>query len=152
MRDYRGLDSIQEVECSGGNVEAEVKLLSLKLFRVSDNMVLAHASLINNQCLTYGEFASCTIDTSDFRKSVLRVLVTDLEEGESRTYGCNAASLKGIDDMQKFSWTLSVTRRSESLAYFQALLECCASIIYIWSLSNVVKIVLHKEKDDKLDE
>lgn len=134
MRDYRGLDSIQEVECSGGNVEAEVKLLSLKLFRVSDNMVLAHASLLNNQCLTYGEFASCTIDTSDFRKSVLRVLVTDLEEGESRTYGCNAASLRGIDDMQKFSWTLSVTRRSEFSASFQALLECCASIIYIYGL------------------
>ncbi|KAK7488928.1 hypothetical protein BaRGS_00019885, partial [Batillaria attramentaria] len=89
VRDYRGIPSIQEVECWGGTLEAEVILFSLKMFTIPDKSVLAVARPTTNDCMTFSEFSSCAIDASDTRKSRLRVLAADLEEGESRTYGCN---------------------------------------------------------------
>lgn len=104
---------MQEVECWGGNLETEVKVFSLTMFKGSDKTVLASVNHVSNECTAFGEFASCSISTPDTRKTVLRVLVLDLEEGESRAYGCNATYIKWAGHTATVSWSIFVTRNSE---------------------------------------
>ena len=110
---FKDIPQLQEVECWPGNLEADMKLLSLSLYRVRDESVLALLNVLTNSCLTHGEFSSCTLDTSEPRKSKVRVLVADLEEGESRTFGCDVKAFTSRGESTKTSTSLVVTRHSE---------------------------------------
>ena len=92
-RDFRGIHSIQEVECWGADLNTDVKLISLQLFELPQSNVLASLNVFTNNCMTYGEFSSCVIHPSESHRSRLRVLVHDLEEGESREYGCTSNTI-----------------------------------------------------------
>ena len=119
-RDFKGIPSIQEVECWGEGLKPEVKLLSLKLYRVSDNYVLASLNIYANTCLTYNDFSSCYVNSVDTHKSRLKALVHDLEEGESRRYGCKATVVQSEGDASELKWSTVVRRRSE---YMQPALD-----------------------------
>ena len=112
-RDFKGIPSIQEVECWGGKLEAEVKLLSLKMYTTSDNSVLASLNVFANSCITFGAMSSCFIEAADTHKSRLRVLVADLEEGESREFGCKASTVNSLGDPHTTTWSIVVRRKSE---------------------------------------
>lgn len=109
VRDFRGFESIQEVECSGGHFEAEVNILYLKLFEVSNQTVLAYLNHPSRNCLTFAEFSSCFVDPLNSRGSRLRILVSDLDVGETRQYGCTVSTWKSLKDTEKFTWSVSVT-------------------------------------------
>ena len=114
MRDFLGaFPSLQEVECSGVTLETEVAFLSMTLYTKRDDKVIAKLMSADNTCLTYVAFASCTlIKSGDRRGSVVRTLVSDLEEGESVNMGCNVTGF-GYDSShpQVFSWSKYVKRR-----------------------------------------
>ena len=112
-RDFKGIPSLQEVECSGGSLKPELKLLSLKMYTKADNLVLASLNVITNTCLTYGDFSSCYVHTSDTHRSRLRVLVPDLGEGERREYACRVSAINSEGDTKVSTWSIVVTRRSE---------------------------------------
>ncbi|XP_025101713.1 uncharacterized protein LOC112568586 isoform X2 [Pomacea canaliculata] len=111
VRDFRSHASIQEVECRGEGLPSEVKLWSLTIFSLPERTVLAYVNPLSDQCVTMTHFSSCTVDTSDTRNSVLRILVADLEEEETRQYGCNATGLTAIGHSHALSWTVWVRRR-----------------------------------------
>lgn len=113
VRYFKGFQTLQEIECSAEYLKTEVKILSIKMFTVPGNIVLAHANPMTNECLTFKEFSSCNIDTGDTRKSRLRVLVSDLDEGESRRYGCKATSFGSLGDTDTSTWHVTVNRKSE---------------------------------------
>ena len=115
-RDFKGFPSLQELECSGGNLEPEVKLLSLQMHRLSDNKALASLNVFSNTCVTLGDFSSCVIDNVDTHKSRLRVLVFDLEEGESREYGCSVNTVNSFGVTKLTKWKYRVERKSECVA------------------------------------
>ena len=110
---FKGFPSLLEVECQGGHLEGGVKVLSLKLYAASDNSVLAYLNTYSNECITYGEYSSCFIDLTDSRNSRLRVLLVDLESGESRRYGCKASIFRSGEEAKTATWSLVVTRNSE---------------------------------------
>lgn len=112
VKDFRGFPSIQEVTCWGGFMEAEVKVLSLKLFRVSDSAVMAYVNHLGNECQSFVDYTSCIVDPVDTRKTKLRVLVADLAEEEKREYGCIVTRLKSLDT-EKLTWTVTVEGKSE---------------------------------------
>ena len=112
-KDFKGIPSIQEVEFRGTGLRPEVKLLSLKLYRMSDSFVLASLNVLANTCLTYSDFSSCHLSTADTHQSLLRVLVHDLEEGESRRYGCKVTVVQSEGDASELKWSIVVMRRSE---------------------------------------
>ena len=114
VRDFMGFPSLQEVECSGGSLRTKVNYMSLTLFKISDNSLIATLISSKNTCKTFIEFSSCEIDSSDSRKSVVRTLVADLEEGGSTRLGCNVTSVLESGHPRVFSWSL-VVRRSECL-------------------------------------
>ena len=75
--------------------------------------MLAHSNPMTKECITFGDFSSCAMDTSDTRNSRLRVLVSDLEEGESRRYGCTASSFGPFGETNVVTWSVQVERNSK---------------------------------------
>lgn len=117
VRNYRGITSIQEVECWGGKLQPEVQLLSIRIFTVPDKTLLARLDLLNDACSTFGEYASCYLDSNNAQNSRLRVLVHDLGEGESKIYGCKTSTLDPKEDKYSSAvWSLAVYRNSEYTA------------------------------------
>ena len=112
-RDFKGFSSLKEVECWGGSLEPEVKLLSLQLYTLPERTVLASLNVITKNCVTFGDYASCFIDGNDTHKSRLRILVYDLAEGEREEFGCTAISLKSLGNTKTLNWSIYVTRPSE---------------------------------------
>ena len=112
-RDFKGIPSLQEVECQGHGLKADVKLMSLKLYSGSENNVLASLNVITKTCLTFSEFSSCYVDSSEGHRSKVKVLVSDLKAGESRQFGCKLTVLETGGDAADFKRTFVVTRRSK---------------------------------------
>ena len=113
VRDFKGFPSLQEVECSGRELKPEVDLLSLSVFKTSDRHVLGTLHVIKNSCFTQTDFSSCFIDSNNSHNSKLRILVSDLTEGESREYGCKANMINSKGETDAATWTRVVTRKSE---------------------------------------
>ena len=113
VHDFLGFPSLQEVECSGGSLKAEVDLLSLTLFRTADNTILANLNTFKGTCKTFSEFSSCVLDVGDTRKSSVKTLVADLEEGETTIVGCNVTSFLENGHAPRYSWFVSVHRKSK---------------------------------------
>jgi hypothetical protein len=109
-REFKGIPSIQEVQCWGQGLKPEVKLMSLKLYRSTDNFVLATLNVFTSTCQTYSDYSSCVVDTANTHRSLLKVLVYDLEEGESRKYGCKLTVLDSAGDAEDLNWYIVITR------------------------------------------
>lgn len=103
---------MKEVECRGESLKADAKLLTLTMFRASTGAVLAHLDLFTNNCLTLGEYSSCVMDSGSTRNSRLRILVSDLDEGEDRKYGCNATVLREFGKTDTAVWSIVVRQES----------------------------------------
>lgn len=101
----------------GDYLKPEVKLISLKLVQLPESTVLASLNLYTENCMTYGDYASCIINTSYVHKSKLRVLVHDLEEGESREFGCVANTVNAQGDPVLEDWKTVVARISKEKVY-----------------------------------
>ena len=111
---FNGITELQEVECSAASLRPELKLFSLKMFSLSDNAVLATANAMTEECTTFTDYSSCYVDRKDSRKSKIRILVSDMEEGEVRRYGCRVNSFDSLGDTITSTWTITVERKSES--------------------------------------
>ena len=109
-RDFRGFPSLQEVECGGGTLNTDVKLMSLHIYTLPDSAALASLNVYTNSCITFGEYSSCRIHPTDTQKSKVRILVHDLEEGSGRQYGCTANALNALGHPVVFTWKLFVRR------------------------------------------
>ena len=113
FRHFKGFPSLLEVECSGSHLPPGVELLSLKLSKSYSNSFLAYMSTYSKECVTYGDYSSCFIDASNSRNSNVKVLVTDLEEGERRRYSCIASVIRSREEPRISTWSIEVIRISE---------------------------------------
>ncbi|KAL8615872.1 hypothetical protein ACOMHN_058939 [Nucella lapillus] len=113
VRDFKGIDSIKEIICQGKGLQTEVKLLSLKLYKISENDVQASLNIYANTCMTYADYSSCRVNSEDTHSSVVKVLVWDLKPGQSRRYGCKATVVRSEGDANEVMWSLVVTRRGQ---------------------------------------
>ena len=112
-RDFRGIHGIQEVECWGEYLNSDFRLISLQLYKLPESTVLASMNLLTNNCMTYGDFASCKISPSDPHSSRLRILVHDLEEGDDREYGCTANTVNPQGNSIYKNWKILLKVESE---------------------------------------
>ena len=113
VSDFKDIVSIQEIICEGEGLSPEVKLLSLKLYRLTEEHVQASLNIYANTCLTYTEYSSCHVDSVDTHKSRVKVLVYDLEEGQSRRYGCKATIVRSEGDASELNWSIVVQRKGQ---------------------------------------
>lgn len=112
-REFRGIPSILEVECWGGYLNSDVKLISLQIFRLPETTILASLNVLTNNCMTFGDFSSCVVNRTDNHKSRVRVLVHDLKEGEAREYGCTANTVNPLGNSIYKNWKLLLVRKSK---------------------------------------
>nr|KAG5701998.1 hypothetical protein BaRGS_015733 [Batillaria attramentaria] len=110
---FEGIPSIVEVQCSAEKLDYNADVLAMSLFRLRDKKRLAFVSPKNKECTTTADFSSCEYAEGNSRKTVLRTLVLDLAEGESRSYGCNVTSLNSDKQVVSTEWSLAVVRNSE---------------------------------------
>ena len=118
-RIFKGIPSLQEVECSGGGLKPEVTLLSLQMHRLSDSQTLASLNVFLKTCVTVSSYSSCAIDSGDTHRSRLRVLVDDLAEGESRGYGCTVNTVQSVGNPVTLNWTIHIRRDSKCGYYLR---------------------------------
>jgi hypothetical protein len=111
VTDFLGIPSLKEVVCTGATLTQEVNFLSLTLFRPPNKDVLASLVTPESTCNTYAEYASCTIDTGDRRKSFVKMLVADLEAGERSVLGCNVTSVNRSGHPKVYTWFVDVERK-----------------------------------------
>jgi hypothetical protein len=105
------------VVCSGRNIPNQVDVMSLELFHSHDDRVLAIIFPLKNTCKTFTAYSSCRIDSSDTKRSLVRTLVSDLEEGETVRLGCNVTTLRSDGHPNVYSWFTSVHRKSKFCPY-----------------------------------
>jgi hypothetical protein len=80
----------------------------------SRDRFLASVSLVDGTCSTSDSFSSCDRhDDLEDRKVKVRSLVTDLQEGEERTYACDINGLRprGLTDQKVVTITVRGTRK-----------------------------------------
>lgn len=114
-RDFQDIASIQEVECSGGGLDSDVKLISLQMVKLPQTEVLASLNVYTDNCMTFNEFSSCKIHPANVHKSYLRILVHDLEEWERREYGCTANTINPLGNSIYKNWKTLLVRHSKSV-------------------------------------
>ena len=114
-------------------MKPEVKLLSLQMYKLPGNIPLASLNVISNTCVTLGDFASCEINNVDTHGSKLRILVFDLEEGESRNFECTANTLNSFGSSKTFSWQILIRRVSKysyrRISFLTPWMQCTAMLI-----------------------
>ena len=111
---FQGFQDIQEVACTGAALPSDHNLLSMSLYRTDTEQVYAYANMASRECSTSENFVACDLDKANGKSSVLKALVVDLAEGQSRVYGCNLTSLMSGGRVASTSWSLVVTRPSKS--------------------------------------
>ncbi|KAL8577615.1 hypothetical protein ACOMHN_036806 [Nucella lapillus] len=108
VRTFKGIPRLFEIQCSGTTLHPGVTVFSLKIFTLPEKTLQAKANPLKNNCFTFSEMSSCSIVKNDTRKSQLRILVSDLAEGEKRRYGCTTTSFDTDGDTGTSSWVLDV--------------------------------------------
>lgn len=94
-------------------MDSDVDVFSLVLLNVKNDSVYASANVAKRECSTSRLFTSCSFHATESRLTQLRMLITDLSEGEGRLYGCNVTSIKTGGRVTITFWTLMVTRNSK---------------------------------------
>ena len=117
-RPFHGFHNIRVLECTGRGLDAGVDVMSMVLFALARDRVVASVYTLKGQCSTSeASFASCRVDAGgDSRGTTLRALVTDLLEGQTRAYGCNVTSFRSGGRVEAVTWSLLVRipgKRSE---------------------------------------
>lgn len=110
---FRGLPHVQEVQCRGDALPPDSSLLLMTVYGMSTHPALALLNMATRHCSTAHAFVSCHVHDSEPRRSHVTVLVTDLQEGESRKYGCNVTSVSAGGQVQTTAWAVSVQRLSK---------------------------------------
>lgn len=120
-RDFKGFPSLQEVECTGRSLKPEVKLIALQLYSLPSNRLLASMNVISNECVTWGDYSLCRVNKTKTHKSKIKLLVADLNDGESREYKCTANTYDSYGFSKVFTWTIVVKQLREYNVYFVSL-------------------------------
>ncbi|XP_076457960.1 uncharacterized protein LOC143291754 isoform X5 [Babylonia areolata] len=110
-RSFLGLPGLHQVECSGRALAPDSDLFFMAMYRVSDGAVLGKMNLKKKECQTSRVYVSCSglDEGGDSRESVMRMVVADLAEGQSRVFGCNVTALVGGVEMRSLSWSIRVS-------------------------------------------
>lgn len=130
-KSFQGFHDLQEIQCSGENLPQDSDLMAMVLYEAISNNILAVANLRKMECSTSSKYVACQLDGTDTRKSKLKALVDDLDEGQSRVYGCNVSAFASGIRMEALSWSITVHHISE-LTFICAFtgVGCCLFYVY----------------------
>lgn len=105
------------MECTGNTLSPDTDVLSMALYRINNDNILAFVNLRKHECFTSESFILCEIDATDSRKSKLKALVLDLNETEKRSYGCNMSTIASGGRQKFVSLNVTVEKSSKCSVY-----------------------------------
>ena len=115
---FRGIPSMQQIECSASPLESDADLYSMAIFRLDPHLdrhregaPMASLRPWKDECLTSSSFSSCHVDRRNVRHTKLRTIVPLSQlgrYGERRQFGCNVTYSRRNGAMRKLSWTIAV--------------------------------------------
>lgn len=110
-RNFNGIPTIQEVECSGKTLGLD--LVGITLFSVPDNKIIAYVNVKDKECSTSsGAYSACVFDPLDVHKTRLITLVFGFEDSAgTRSYGCNVTRFRA-GQTQVVMWSIRVQQTS----------------------------------------
>ncbi|XP_076457967.1 uncharacterized protein LOC143291754 isoform X11 [Babylonia areolata] len=109
---FHGYAPVTQIECTGGDLNPDLYVLSIVIYVVQDDHVLASANVGKEECSTSGAFSSCVFEGRDSRRTRVRTLVTRgmrVEEGW-RVFGCNLTSFRTGGRVATVTLMLTVDR------------------------------------------
>ncbi|XP_025101742.1 uncharacterized protein LOC112568586 isoform X28 [Pomacea canaliculata] len=107
IRAFKGIPSIQEVQCSGQALGSDVTVVGLTLYCANTSEVLAYVNVVSRECSTSNSYSSCFIATDDTRKIRVMTLAAEIDDGKYLEYGCNVTAFKTGKGLL-VSWTTRV--------------------------------------------
>ena len=131
MTPFRGLSNIQEVECSGENVDPDADLMSMTFFTTTPQRVLGVVNHGKRECSTSEVFVLCEIDDKDSRKTRIKAFVYDIPPGDARNYSCNVTSLKTGGWTKTFSWNITVNSTGKCLILYIRVATAASVVPYM---------------------
>lgn len=105
---FLGIPYMQQVECSGSSLPSGSSLYAMVIYERRGDRIVSSVDIQNKECSTSDYFNACSIDDRQPRKTRLTILVSDLSEGESREYGCNASLKTSSGRFKVESWFITV--------------------------------------------
>ena len=117
MQNFKGIESLKEVRCSGIVIASQIESLSsITLFEhTSDNLLIHLQALPSLECKTFASYSSCHVNQNDFKLSSVKTLISNLKEEESIKIGFNVSTFEGFGKYKQFSWIQTVYRESKIL-------------------------------------
>ncbi|KAK7488917.1 hypothetical protein BaRGS_00019874 [Batillaria attramentaria] len=111
---FKGMPSIQEVECSGESIGSD--MVGITLFTARDNRVIAYFDADDEKCFTSSFYSACLTDGRERHRTKLVTLVADVSDSEPRLYGCNVSIFRagrpGV-----VSWSVKVQLNRMQLSF-----------------------------------
>ena len=113
FKQFQGHEGIYEVECSSDLLDSNTNLRDMVLYNVATDEALASVNVKSKECFTRAGYVSCGFQRFWPSRAKLRVLVVDLQFGESRLFGCNLTSSPSGSVINTVSWRIVVIRPRE---------------------------------------
>ena len=133
VRDFQGVQTIQELECSGSGLDPTFDLLSMSLFTARDDKTIAFVNFAKKECSAYVGFSACFVMETDSHTTHVKSLILDLNPGQRRRYGCNLTAATKEGKTVTVQWFLNVLGKGECRELLKQLLCFCPG-----SLSGVL--------------
>lgn len=125
---FKGLTSLPTVECAADGLEADVTVMSMTMYSVRDNNVVAAINILDSECSTSGVYSACVVSSQDKKRTKLVSIVPEAVKDEVAVYGCNLTVFRqGKGHI--VSWSTSVRLPSMSVLPFSA--HACAGCKYL---------------------
>ena len=136
VRDFQGVQSIQEIECSGSGLDPTFDLLSMSLFTARDDKTIAFVNFAKKECSAYVGFSACFVMETDSHTTHVKSLILDLNPGQRRRYGCNLTAATKEGKTVTVQWFLNVLGKGEYRELLKQLLCFCPG--------SVIGVLAHK--------
>lgn len=108
VKAFKGLHHVQELECSGEDLDSDTNVLLMTLFSFPSDKTIASANLGGDQCSTSAMFSSCVLDRANSRRTRIRTLLLDFRDGDVLKFGCNVTTARSGGRAYFISWSLTV--------------------------------------------
>ena len=102
------IPGMQLVQCSGETLPAGSNLYAMVLYERRGDRIVSSVDLQNGECSTSDYFNACFVSERDPRRTRLQILVSDLTEGRTRDFGCNASIKTSGGRFKVESWFTTV--------------------------------------------
>ncbi|PVD27100.1 hypothetical protein C0Q70_12251 [Pomacea canaliculata] len=125
---FKGLTSLPTVECAADGLEADVTVMSMTMYSVHDNNVVAAINILDSECSTSGVYSACVVSSQDKKRTKLVSIVPEAVKDEVAVYGCNLTVFRqGKGHIVSWSTSVRLPMKGSS----EDVMVMCMALYYV---------------------